>query len=216
MSTLITRRGTAALAVAGALLVAAFAAAPQADASTLYFCAKKKSGAVRLVSKSAKCKKSEKKLSWNTEGPAGANGINGVKGLNGVNGTNGKDGSLGKEGKEGKQGEKGTARGYAVVSNGVLFEGAHPGFSAVERTTTGTYCLVPAPGSGLDQSGATSESPGSAAAVSVDFGWSSGGEKGTVVMRQRPFGSCPAADFEVYTYSEFKLSNSIGFHIVVP
>jgi len=208
MSTPITRRGTVVLAAAGALLIAALAAAPQADAATIYTCVKK-NGAVRIVTKKAKCKRGENKLTWNTAGGTGKNGANGT------NGTNGKEG---KEGKEGKPGEKGTARGYAAVSNGAEFEGAHPGFSAVTRIETGTYCLVPAAGSGLDQSGLSLGSP---AVVSVDFGWSLTANA-SVELRQRPFGSCPAADFEVYTFTvnfvakEYEFSNNAGFDILVP
>jgi len=99
MSKLTTRRGTAVLIAAGALLLAALAVAPQADATTIYACVKKKTGAARFVNQRAKCKKGESKLSWNTSGPAGANGVNGL------NGANGKDGAAGKEGPAGPFGE---------------------------------------------------------------------------------------------------------------
>jgi hypothetical protein len=106
MSTSITRRGTIALAAATALMLAAFAA-PQADASTLYACVKK-NGTARFVSKTVKCKKGEKRLSWNTEGPAGKNGANGT---NGTNGTNGKDGA---------PGLNGAVAGYSVSQSGFI------------------------------------------------------------------------------------------------
>lgn len=207
-----TGRATAIVLAAGAILLGALASAPQAGAATLYACVKK-NGTAHIYAKKPKCRKHETKLSWSTEGPAGKNGLNGLNGLNGSNG---------KEGPQGKEGSPGTARGYAVVSDGTTpeFEGAHPGFSEVFNNGEGEYCLVPAPGSGLDQSGSTFEHPGSAAAVSVDWGWSGGNDGKLVMMRQRPYGNCPKADFEVYTFEllsgEFKFSNSVGFHILVP
>jgi hypothetical protein len=104
MSRRITRRAVTLLAAAGALLTAVFAAAPPADAATLYACVKKEGGSMRFVSAATKCRKSERKLSWNTRGPAGPRGSNGASGTNGKNGTNGangKDGSTGKEGSAG-------------------------------------------------------------------------------------------------------------------
>jgi hypothetical protein len=110
MYTSIIQRGTVALAAAGALMLATFAAAPQADASTLYACVKK-NGTARFVSKKVKCKKGETKLSWNTEGPAGKNGTNGANGTNGTNGTNGKDGG---------PGLNGAVAGYSVSQSGFI------------------------------------------------------------------------------------------------
>jgi hypothetical protein len=88
MPTLRDARALAVLAATGALLLAAFAAAPQADASTLYACVKK-GGSVKVYAKAPKCKKHETKISWNSVGPAGKNGTNGS------NGTNGKEGPAG-------------------------------------------------------------------------------------------------------------------------
>ena len=90
MCTITSRRAAALLAVAGALLFAAFTAVSAAQAATIYACVKK-SGSIRVVTKKAKCKRGESKLSWNTAGPAGKNGANGGNGANGANGANGKD-----------------------------------------------------------------------------------------------------------------------------
>lgn len=93
MAYLISRRATA---LSGALvtltLLIALVAATEASAATIHACSNKKTGAVRVVSSKAKCKKSEKSLSWSSEGPAGKNGLNGNNGLNGTNGTNGTNG----------------------------------------------------------------------------------------------------------------------------
>lgn len=96
MSTATNRRTLIVLAAIAALLTAAFAAAPQAEASSLFACVKK-SGNARIFSKKPKCKKGETKLSWNSQGPAGKNGVNGINGVGkegppGKNGTNGSDG----------------------------------------------------------------------------------------------------------------------------
>jgi hypothetical protein len=95
MSTLAKTRMAVVLGVTVALLLAAFAVAPQADAATIYACVKKGTGAARIVSKKSKCKKSESKLSWSTEGPAGRSGANGANGANGKEGSAGKDGANG-------------------------------------------------------------------------------------------------------------------------
>jgi hypothetical protein len=89
MSAFGNMRAMAVLAATGALLLAAFAAAPQAEASTLYACVQK-NGAAHIYTKKPKCKKHESKLSWiTTGGPAGKNGTNGSNGTSGTNGTNG-------------------------------------------------------------------------------------------------------------------------------
>jgi hypothetical protein len=70
--------------------MAAFAAVPAAQASTLYACVTKSGTAHVYTKKPKKCRsKKEKLVSWNTAGPAGKNGINGTNGSNGVNGING-------------------------------------------------------------------------------------------------------------------------------
>jgi hypothetical protein len=109
MHTLTNRHARAVLYTVGALLLAALMSAAHAEASTIYTC-KKKSGTIHIVSKKAKCKKGETKLSWSSEGPAGKNGTNGINGTNGANGTNGTNGH------EGKEGPAGSALAYAHVN----------------------------------------------------------------------------------------------------
>ncbi len=64
----------------------AFAAS---SAGTLHACANKKTGALRLASK---CKKSEKKVSWNVRGARGVAGPAGAAGLAGATGSAGATG----------------------------------------------------------------------------------------------------------------------------
>jgi hypothetical protein len=122
MSIAPTRRCLVVLAAAAALLLAGLAAS-QADAATLYACVKK-NGNSRLFSNKPKCKKGEKKLTWNIEGMTGRNGTNG---LNGANGANGKDGAQGKEGPAGPFGEtlpsgKSETGVYAIEGSGSVIQ----------------------------------------------------------------------------------------------
>jgi hypothetical protein len=98
-----TGGAAAGVAALGALLVA-LAVAPGAGAATYYACVKKKTGAIRLVARSARCRRSERKISFNSEGPRGRNGLNGRNGKNGTNGTNGANGANGTNGANGATG----------------------------------------------------------------------------------------------------------------
>jgi hypothetical protein len=97
MVNVITRRRTAVTVAAGALL-ATLAPAPGARAATYYACVKRKGGAIRIVSRTTKCRRSERKISFNSQGAPGANGSNGRNGRNGANGINGTNGTNGSTG----------------------------------------------------------------------------------------------------------------------
>jgi|SRR5919108_3096166 hypothetical protein len=58
-------------------------------------CYKKKKGTLRLVSRSGKCKKSERAISWNQKGAAGAAGQAGARGDKGDKGDTGDTGAAG-------------------------------------------------------------------------------------------------------------------------
>ena len=82
----------AAVALCAALATDAGAAKLVGKDGKVYACYKAKGktkGAVRLVAKKGKCKHGEKKISWNSVGPAGEVGTNGENGGNGENGTAG-------------------------------------------------------------------------------------------------------------------------------
>jgi hypothetical protein len=100
MSTSITGRGIALLAAATFSLFAALATASQAGAATYYACVKK-NGSAHVYTKKPRCRRGEKRLSWNSIGPAGRNGRNGTNGKNGTNGANGATGSKGESGAPG-------------------------------------------------------------------------------------------------------------------
>lgn len=115
------RRGT--LLAASALLAVGLTASSSylvnaaTPSTTITACSNTKSGAVRVVSEKTKCSSKEKRLTWNTQGPAGAPGKDGAAGANGTNGVDGKDGAPGKDGLPGAQGPAGPA-GPAGPSGG--------------------------------------------------------------------------------------------------
>ena len=101
------------IAVAAACLLAVGAgwaiAASTTSSATLRACASKSNGVLRLA---ARCKSSERRVSWNTVGPRGARGLQGIQG---VKGDTGATGAAGAAGAQGVQGSPGTARAYGRV-----------------------------------------------------------------------------------------------------
>ena len=118
--------------IAGVLLATgiggAVAATQIADSSrtsnTLTACVKRTTGAVRIVSQSRKCRRGERRISWNrtgpqgpagqsnssssSPGPQGPQGVQGVRGPAGADGAVGEDASMkGDTGATGAQGERG-------------------------------------------------------------------------------------------------------------
>jgi hypothetical protein len=106
-SLIVRRPGALALLAPAAVLLAALLIAPSAEAASLYACQKKKGGTLRIVASKTKCKKTEKKLKWNSSGTSGKNGKNGTNGTNGTNGANGAPGAQGIQGIQGLQGPPG-------------------------------------------------------------------------------------------------------------
>jgi len=102
---------------ASTLLLSGLALAPQAGASTLYACVKKKGGAARFVSSRTNCRRSERKISWNTQGVPGLNGAKGKNGSNGKNGLAGKNGTNGKDGANGASGANSASAGLVAFSD---------------------------------------------------------------------------------------------------
>ncbi len=97
----INRRAITVLAAAGSLLFTGCVVVQQSEAAKFVACVKRKSGAVRLVSKATKCKKGESKVSW---GSAGAPDKDGAPGAPGVPGPGGPQGGTGPVGNVGPQG----------------------------------------------------------------------------------------------------------------
>jgi hypothetical protein len=83
------------LAVIGALTASAFGAFSAASPQKITACAKKKGRSKGLLRLASKCKKGERRVSWNVKGPAGANGAQGAPGTNGAAGAAGTPGTPG-------------------------------------------------------------------------------------------------------------------------
>jgi len=102
----LARRATAALAAAGAPLLAAFALAPKADGEIIFACAKQVGGSVHIVTSGTKCKRGEVKLRW--VGATGPTGLTGQPGASGPAGAQGVTGASGPQGEAGPTGPAGT------------------------------------------------------------------------------------------------------------
>lgn len=102
MTGLISPRTTGLAALTAATLT--FGMVSTAGATTYYACVAHRGGAIHLVSKKTKCRRSERKISFNSEGLHGANGRNGLNGSNGKNGANGANGANGTNGTNGTTG----------------------------------------------------------------------------------------------------------------
>ena len=92
--------------------------AASSTSSKIVACANKTTGAMRY-STSAKCAKTETKVSWNlagTNGTAGAKGETGAAGTNGTAGAKGETGAAGTNGTAGAKGETGAAGTNATVA----------------------------------------------------------------------------------------------------
>jgi len=100
-----------------------------------------------------------------------------------------------------------------MVRPGGSFEVARTkNFSAVTNPSTGVYCLTP--------SGGVTEA-GSAPAVTVEYGNSTGDNLSAYWQDATGGNDCAAGQFEVRTYTftaggNNTLSNNVGFTIVVP
>lgn len=75
-----------------------------AQATTYYACVSKKNGVMRLVPHAKKCKRNERRISFDSQGPSGRNGAPGKNGAPGRNGANGKNGQNGLNGANGVSG----------------------------------------------------------------------------------------------------------------
>jgi hypothetical protein len=62
---------------------------PAADAASIHACVNKHTGSARIVSAKAKCRSTERRVTWNTAGPSGPRGQAGTPGGSGTPGTNG-------------------------------------------------------------------------------------------------------------------------------
>jgi collagen triple helix repeat protein len=87
-----------------------------ANDKVIVACAKKKSGALRLVASAKNCRKTERAVTWNQEGLRGLPGPKGVEGEAGADGLDGEDGVDGDDGDDGVDGIDGTDGTDATVT----------------------------------------------------------------------------------------------------
>jgi hypothetical protein len=86
------------LALVGALTASALGAFSAAAPKKISACAKKKGPGKGLLRLASKCKKGERRVTWNAKGPAGPAGTNGQNGAQGTAGTPGTPGTPGAPG----------------------------------------------------------------------------------------------------------------------
>lgn len=138
MRTSTYKRGVAVL-VAGAALAAVAGgiayATSGARSSEIFACAAKANGAARIVGVKTRCKKNERRVSWNRRGPRGVRGAAGRAGPAGPKGDVGATGPQGAAGPKGDPGAQGPP-GQGVA--GYRFIRSAPPSSNIEVTATGT------------------------------------------------------------------------------
>ncbi len=76
-------------ALLGLVAVALALVSSTADAASIYACVNRHTGSARFVGAKTKCRKTERRVSWNTAGPAGPAGKPGATGATGTSGSNG-------------------------------------------------------------------------------------------------------------------------------
>jgi hypothetical protein len=117
----------------GAIAATSIVGETSAPRTTKFSACVKRSGAMRMVSQRTRCKRRERKITWNQAGqvgpvgPAGTPGAPGAPGApgppgpqgpggpQGISGAQGIQGVQGEQGEQGARGPAGTARAYALV-----------------------------------------------------------------------------------------------------
>src|SRR4051812_38121230 len=89
---------TAACLLAGGITLVAGAGVDKKKAGTINACAKKQDGRLRMVAGAANCKRGERAVQWNVEGPQGPAGSQGQAGDKGAAGSAGAVGPAGPAG----------------------------------------------------------------------------------------------------------------------
>ncbi len=100
--------------VALLLLCGSFAYASTAGESLIRACANRKTGILRIANR---CKRNEKRVTWNSIGPTGHTGLRGLPGARGFSGPQGPTGATGATGPQGPAGPGATSF-TASIENG--------------------------------------------------------------------------------------------------
>jgi hypothetical protein len=171
------------LAATGALVLAAsgFAIAATGSSGVINACAAKRGGALRVAKK---CRHTEKRVSWNRQGPAGAAG---QTGQNGQPGTNGQNGQAGQNGLDGQNGAPGSARAYGrVLADGTLDTAHSKNVTGSTKVGSSEYCVAVSNATPAD----------SVMVASPDYFEATGAE---IIAPENPADACSAGQFEVET-----------------
>src|SRR4051794_41725844 len=120
-----TKLAIAAVATVGVISGTAYATGVTSSATTIRACAAKSNGALRAVNARTRCRKSERRLAWNTAGPRGVRGVQGPAGIAGALGPAGPQGPAGGQGPAGPAGAAGPA-GRARGAEGPGGAGTRP------------------------------------------------------------------------------------------
>src|SRR4051794_37318592 len=104
------------LAVVGGVTASALGAFTEAAApKKITACVKKRGQGKGLMRLASKCRRSERRISWNVQGPAGPAGVTGAPGSQGNAGAPGEPGAPGAPGAPGNPGADALAPGGAVM-----------------------------------------------------------------------------------------------------
>jgi hypothetical protein len=176
MRSLFTNRRLAPIAGAlAAMSLAALAAAPQASATTIYACVNKRTGAARVFTRIPRCSRHERRVAWDTQGPAGRTGATGKTGPTGRTGLTGKNGT---NGTNGANGANGAVAGYSASQPAsVEFTGKKEAPILTKTLPPGNYIVsaktvVSSTATALTRSAAVCELQGGGPTVVLDTsGW---------------------------------------------
>jgi hypothetical protein len=152
--------------------VAAWASADEGPRDSVHACVDRQNGRVRIVSPGDRCRRHERALEWNKEGPAGATGAPGAVGPQGPAGLTGEAGPAGPRGEDGPAGPVGAPgiSGWEHRTEMVLVP-AGISTSAVVRCTDGKQVF----GGGYTTTGAgttlVTESHPASTAFDQNPGW---------------------------------------------
>jgi hypothetical protein len=135
-----------------------------------------------------------------------------------VSGPQGDPGPQGNPGPQGAQGPAGTALAYAQVSpfgaSGSLVASRTSGFDGLARPSTGLYCLQPA--ADVIAQAFSGGSPTRPAMATLEWGNTSNQTQTLSVLARGFTGNCPSNRYEVRTYRNGALSDTVAFFVIVP
>jgi hypothetical protein len=175
-----------ALGVIAVVIAAAGWANAAGTGGTITVCVHHKGGGLY---EGKRCARHDMKLSWNTQGPAGAPGPRGSMGPAGTNGTNGTNGA---------NGLTGTARAYGFVNGTTVTRSKN--ITGVTNPVTGVFCISLAAGIDASSTGAVVTPDIADDATDLQLGVGAGNTNAQAIVEWEPTANrCPAGALEVET-----------------